>query len=178
MEPKIIKLDQMMLVGLSFYGDPFAESSGWTDENEIGRLWDRFLAYMAAHGDDIQHIREENVAYEVHVEGTETAAKGFQEVFVGVEVTQLTEVPVNLLVKILPSATCAVFTLRGEEIAADWAMIVGEWLDGSDTYESAATYGFQCYDERFKGVDNLAESELDIYVPLKRVNDVPTDGDR
>ncbi|GEM_PF-3859724 len=41
MEPTIRELDQIILVGFSFFGDPFAESSGWTEENEIGRLWNR-----------------------------------------------------------------------------------------------------------------------------------------
>ena len=41
------------------------------------------------------------------------------------------------------------------------------WMLNS-AYESVYSYGFQRYDERFRGVDNLAESELDVYVPVKK----------
>ena len=44
MEPTMIEKRQMMLLGFSFFGDPFKISGGWTEENEIGRLWKRFMA--------------------------------------------------------------------------------------------------------------------------------------
>ena len=47
MQPKIIRADQIMLVGMSFYGDPFETSAGWMEENQIGRLWQRFMAYLS-----------------------------------------------------------------------------------------------------------------------------------
>jgi predicted transcriptional regulator YdeE len=176
MEPKIVERGPMLLVGLGFYGDPFAESAGWTEENEIGRLWNRFMAYIADHPNAIQGVIDENVAYELHVETVETATAGFREVFVGVEVERLVDVPVELSAKILPATTYAVFTLKGEQIAADWSMIIGEWVSRS-TYDAVGTYGFQRYDERFQGVENLAASELDVYVPIKSSTDVASDGD-
>ena len=176
MEPKIVERGPMTLVGFSFFGDPFAESGGWTEENEIGRLWNRFMAYLAEHRDAIRHVKEADVAYEVHVESAETASKGFREVFVGVEVERLADVPVELLVKILPAATYAVFTLQGEEIASDWSMRIGEWLRRS-TYQAVGTYGIQRYDERFRGVEDLAASELEVYVPLKSAAHAATDRD-
>jgi AraC family transcriptional regulator len=82
-------------------------------------------------------------------------------------VTELGDMPVQLLVKVLPSTRYAVFTLRGEQIASDWPrMIYDEWLPGSG-YESAHDYLIELYDQRFKGLENLAESELDIYVPVR-----------
>ena len=36
MEVRVVEKDQMLLVGLSFFGDPFKSSAGWTEENEIG----------------------------------------------------------------------------------------------------------------------------------------------
>ena len=176
MEPKIVERDPMILVGFCFYGDPFAESAGWTEENEIGRLWNRFMTYTADHRDAIQHVKGETVAYEVHIESPETPSKGFREVFVGVEVERLANVPVELLVKMLPPATYAVFTLKGEQIASDWSMSIGEWMRRSP-YEPASSYGFQRYDERFRGLDDLDASELDVYVPVKRTEDVSPDCD-
>jgi AraC family transcriptional regulator len=176
MESRIVEREQIILVGFSFYGDPFAESGGWTEENEIGRLWSRFEAYLADHRDSIRHLKSETTAYEVHVEGTETASKGHREVFVGMEVEKLEDVPVELLVKVLPAVTYAVFTLQGEQITSDWPRVIyDEWLPGAG-YQSAYDYLIELYDERFKGVDNLAESVLEVYVPVKKAANVP-DGD-
>jgi AraC family transcriptional regulator len=168
MESKIIERDRMLLVGFSFFGDPFAESGGWTEENEIGRLWQRFTAYVTAHGERIPHVVEEDVAYEVHVESEETATKGYREVFVGTEVVRLDDVPVELLVKILPATTYAVFTLHGEEIVSDWSQALDAWMRETG-YTSAYPYGVQRYDDRFKGLDGdaLAASELDVYIPIQ-----------
>jgi AraC family transcriptional regulator len=168
MEPKIVEKDQIILVGFSFYGDPFAESGGWTEENEVGRLWRRFMAYWAENGGRVKHLGDGDLAYEVHIGGyEETASMGHYEVFVGREVTELEDVPVQLLVKILPPTRYAVFTLRGEQITSDWPhTIYDEWLPGSG-YKSAHDYLIELYDQRFKGLENLAESELDIYVPVR-----------
>lgn len=168
MEPKIVEKDQIILVGFSFYGDPFAESGGWTEENEVGRLWQRFLAYWAENQSRVQHLRGGDLAYEVHTGGyEETNSMGHYEVFVGMEVTELEDVPVQLLVKVLPPTRYAVFTLRGEQITSDWPhMIYNEWLPASG-YRSAHDYLIELYDQRFKGLENLAESELDIYVPVR-----------
>ena len=177
MEPRIIKENQIMLVGFSFFGDPFAESGGWTEENEIGRLWNRFTIYLTDHRDRIKHIKDDACAYEVHVESEETASKGHREIFVGVEVERLEDIPVEMLAKILPPAQYAVFTLKGEQITSDWSKMIWEWMSGAG-YESAYPYGFQLYDQRFKGLDNLEGSELDVYVPVKPADNVPTDGNR
>ena len=169
MEPIIVERDQIVLVGFTFFGDPFAASEGWTEENEIGRLWQRFMAYMARHGECVKHVADPTVCYEVHISHQETAEKGHVEIFVGVEVAQLEDVPVQLAVKMLPATRYAVFTLAGEQIASDWPkMIYQEWMPGSG-YESAHPYMFQLYDQRFKGLDQLDASALDAYVPIKRL---------
>ena len=166
MEPTIVEKGQIRLVGFTFFGDPFAESGGWTEENEIGRLWARFVAYLINRGDQIRHVVNTEVAYEVHVENEETAAKGYREVFVGVEVEKLEGVPADVVVKILPPGQYAVFTLRGEQITSDWPKVIHEWMLGSG-HKRVHGYSFQLYDQRFKGLDNIAESEIDVYVPVK-----------
>lgn len=168
MEPTmIIERDPIILLGFSFFGDPFATSAGWTEENEIGRLWSRFMAYTTQQGDRIKHVKDNTVFYEVHVENEETAFKGHYEVFVGVEVEKLEDVPVEVLIKMLPPAKYAVFTLKGEQITSDWPSMIYEWMLGSG-YHQAHKYGFQLYDARFKGLENLDESELDAYVPIRQ----------
>ncbi len=168
METRIVESDRIVLVGFSFFGDPFAASGGWTEENEIGRLWSRFIAYIEQHGERIQLV-DAMVGYEVHIEHPETAAKGHYEVFVGAKVAQLQDVPVQLLVKVLPPTRYAVFTLVGEEITADWSKhIYAEWMPAAG-YQKAHPFMFELYDERFKGIDHLDESIIDIYVPVKSI---------
>ena len=79
MQPTIIQKDEIKLVGMSFYGDPFETSAGWTEENQIGRLWQRFMTYLAEHTDKIQHPVPVQASYEVHVYGPETMTKGLFE---------------------------------------------------------------------------------------------------
>jgi AraC family transcriptional regulator len=167
MEPKIIDRGQILLVGFSYYGDPFATSAGWTEENEIGRLWHRLETFLGKYRDRVKHIRDETVAYEVHVEHEETASKGYYEVFVGMEVERLDDMPIEMVSKELPATKYAVYTLSGDQIVSDWAKeVYDEWMPGSG-YERAYGYGFQLYDARFKGLDRLDESELDVYVPIR-----------
>ena len=60
-DPEIIEAGPMTFVGFSFFGDPFQLSGGWTEENEIGRLWSRFMAYFANHHADIKHVKTKKV---------------------------------------------------------------------------------------------------------------------
>jgi predicted transcriptional regulator YdeE len=169
-EPTIVERGQLTLLGFSFYGDPFQRSGTWTEENEIGRLWSRFMAFLETDGNRILHVAARDVTMEVHVYSQETMEVGAWEIFVGMEVQRLEDVPVELVVKVLPPCTYAVFSLRGEEIGGDWSSsIYDDWLPGSG-YEMAHSYAFQFYDERFKGVEELAGSVLDVYIPVRRAS--------
>ncbi len=165
MDPRFVDTGQIFLAGFSFFGNPFDASAAWTEENEIGRLWQRLFTYLGRYGERLKHAKQ-GVGYEVHLETDETAVMGHFEVFVGMEITQLAGVPVEMLVKILPASRYAVFTLTGNEIISDWPrQIYQEWLPASG-YRAAHRYSFQWYDHRFKGMDNLAESTIEIYVPV------------
>jgi predicted transcriptional regulator YdeE len=161
----------MILAGLSFFGDPFGISTAWSEENEIGRLWKRFMAFVGEHGDRILYATGAQAMYEVHVYHPETAETGEVEVFVGLEVEQLDDLPLELLAKILPPTRYAVFTLQGEEIVSDWPLLIYEdWLPAS-AYQNAHPYSFQRYDERFLGMDRVEESVLEVYVPISSCQD-------
>ena len=167
MEPKLVQAGQLTLLGFSFFGDPFRLSGGWTEENEIGRLWTRFMAFLDEHRSRIRHVTSWEVMYELHVEHPETAQTGEFEVFAGLQVESLEDVPVELTCKVLPPTTYAVFTLRGEQITSDWNMTITGWMSRSG-YQRAYPYGYQRYDERFKGVERIKESVLDVYVPVEK----------
>lgn len=168
MEPTIVETGPRLLVGFSFFGDPFQAAAGWTEENEIGRTWQRLMAFLQKRGPDLKQVVAENVAYEVHVYHPETPQTGEFEVFVGLEVAALEDVPLEMTVKALPPATYAVFTLVGQQIVSDWYMLVfGEWLPAAGL-EGEHSHSIQRYDERFKGLDPIADSVLEVYIPVKR----------
>lgn len=167
MQASVVDKDQIILVGFSFFGDPFEFSGGWTEENEIGRLWQRFMDFGKQHQGQIKHLVDPQASYEVHVYNPETQSKGHFEVFVGMEVSELSDVPVELLVKVLPPNKYAIFTLKSEQITSDWSKeIFQDWFPQSG-YQPAGEYGIQLYDQRFKGLDQVEESELDVYIPVK-----------
>jgi predicted transcriptional regulator YdeE len=125
------------------------------------------MAYWEQRGAEIRPLVDPSVMYEVHVEQPETAQTGEVEVFAGVEVARLDETPIELVAKVLPATRYAVFTLRGAEIAADWNQGMSDWMARAG-YRRAFPYGFQRYDERFKGVDDIEGSVLEAYVPVIR----------
>jgi predicted transcriptional regulator YdeE len=125
------------------------------------------LTYFAENPGKILHPLPVQASYEVHIYGPETMTKGLFEVFIGVAVEQLEAVPVDLLVKVLPATEYAVFTLEGEKISSDWHLEIDQWIKAAG-YEHAHPYSFQYYDARFKGLDQLAGSQLDVYMPVKK----------
>ena len=76
MEPFITKKPEMHLVGMSFYGDPFSLRGGWDGENEIGRVWARFMKYLGEKEDLLKGIIYPDAFYEVHIYNEETIEKG------------------------------------------------------------------------------------------------------
>ncbi len=167
-EPKLVDYPQLTVVGMHFYGDPFETSAGWTEENEIGRLWKRFMAFYRTRGAEIAHARYADVMLEIHSWDDDTRVTGQFDVFVGVEVHTVTQIPVPLLVKLLPSTTYAVFTLEGDEITGDWTRSIYQGWLAEHGYCSAHPYMIQWYDPRFQGIENVTTSRFDVYIPVER----------
>lgn len=158
----ITHMPPRLLAGFSFFGDPFHSHAGWTEANEIGRVWQRLLNYL--HTDEAPAAVD--TMYEVHVQNHETPNTGEFEVFVGYEVDTLAAVSYALCAKTLPEAAYAVFTLQGSEIKFDEPLI-DNWLTANG-YRVALPLFIQRYDSRFKGLDRLDDSELDFLVPVMR----------
>jgi AraC family transcriptional regulator len=167
MEPKIIEKDGIILVGMDFCGNPYKEAGGWSHQNEIGRLWQRYSNYMDKHKEKVKN-KVSDAGYEVWIDDIEKLDEKEKYIFVGEEISKVEDVPLGLVVKMLPTCTYAVFTLKGKDITSNWGkMIYEEWLPKSGF---AAAYDFliEYYDPaRFKGMDN-EESELDVYLPIKK----------
>jgi predicted transcriptional regulator YdeE len=166
MEPKLIQEKALLLAGLSFYGDPFANSDPWSEENQIGRLWARLMQYIQDPGDDLDWDSHGLPFYEVHLFGPETETHGLFEVFVGMEIAGIEHLPYGLVAKHLPACRYAIFTLEGQAILGDWEREILAWLDANN-YREAYSFNFQYYDQRFKGLDPVDESVIDVYVPVE-----------
>ena len=173
MEPQIVERDRMTLVGMGYYGPLSGE--GWSAENPIGQLWQRFNRFWDAKSELIaDRVVGPKAAYEVAIWNEEEyqATKSFY-VFVGVEVKGLDEVPLELVSKVLPASTYALFTPAGKEITTWENTVYNEWLPESG-FELASFHDchfqIQCYEEgRFKGLGELLEeSEIDVYVSLSQ----------
>ena len=52
LKPRIIEKDVMLLVGMTTYGKIGGEP--WSEENNIGRLWKRFMSYCAKYADSFK----------------------------------------------------------------------------------------------------------------------------
>ena len=167
MQPTILTLERVVLLGYSFYGDPFTQSAGWTEENEIGKLWQRFMKFWEIEGRENPALSD-RYWYEIHTETPETTEKGFFDVFVGAESDNTDGSIPGPLYKILPSGEYALFTMRGKDIFGDWFQsMMSRWLPEAGLKQRFPVL-IQRYDERFKGMDRIDESELDILIPVLR----------
>lgn len=171
----VVHRPAMLLAGVSFHGDPFTSHAGWTEENEIGRLWRRLEVELGAAGvrvatagtgppSDGVRPTDPGRTYELHVRDQRSAETGEFEVFAGLEVAT-PDVPVVLSLKVVPAGEYAVFRLRGDQMLGD-EPVVETWLARTG-HEEAGPFVLLEYDERFLGVDRLEESELTLMIPVR-----------
>jgi AraC family transcriptional regulator len=167
MEPTFIERDEMLIAGMAFHGDPFHGGNGWTEDNEVGRLWSRFSRFWDNHRDSIKHIVDPGKLYEIWIEPRDFKDTNESCLMIGVEISKIDDLPFELSVKSFPAGKYAVFTLKGDTIKTNWAdEIFKKWLPNSG-YQEAHKYLFEVYDDRFKGLDDLTNSELDVHLPIK-----------
>jgi AraC family transcriptional regulator len=171
MEPRIIEKGKATLVGMAYYGPIGGE--GWSKENQIGQLWQRFNRFCETKWQLIEdHVINPKVAYEVAIwnEDEFEETQGFY-VFVGVEVEQIADLPLELVSTVLPASTYAHLTPKGREITTWEGYVYNEWLPKSG-YQLASLHDYhfqiQAYEEgRFKGLGELLEeSEMNVYIPI------------
>lgn len=165
-EPKIIDEKIFRLLGCVFYGDPFHSAKEWTIENEIGKTWLRFGNLSRKYSILLKKINANPyVAYEIHIEPEEYKKTKKYDIFVGIEVKNYEEVPVEMFVKILPKTRYVMFITKGRDFS-EGEYVFKKWLPNSNC-EQAYPYIIQSYDRRrFKALDD-EESEIDWYIPIK-----------
>lgn len=154
MEPRIVQLEPITLVGLPYYGD--------SADNKFAQVWERFMP----HEKDILHRIKPGVGYGVEIYGPEFDQQRQWTYLPSVQVSQVESIPLVLFPKTLPAATYAVFTAKGgiPKLGETFQYAYMTWLPTSQ-YQVAYPFDFEYYDERFK--DNDPDSEVDIYIPIK-----------
>lgn len=165
MDVSFISRDAINLLGMSFYGDPFKEAGDWSADNEIGRLCRRYMDFAKDNRSSLTPILVDDDFYEVHIYTPETDQKGYFEVFVGQAIEKIRSIPLELSIKILPASHYAVFNLVGEQIIADWYSNLDQILKDKG-WQRGSPFFFQVYDQRYKGLQRIAESELSAYIPV------------
>ena len=158
----------IIIIGCVYYGDPFHSKAGWDYENEIGLLWKRFMKLFEKHKDLIRKYQvNPHMAYEIHIQPDDYKKTKKFYVYVGIEVSKLKELPLEMYSKILPTTMYAIFTFKGKDIFKGGHFIWQEWLPKSKKYDEAYPYFIEAYDEhRFFGLEN-EKTEIDYYVPIK-----------
>ncbi|MHA2246827.1 MAG: GyrI-like domain-containing protein [Candidatus Hodarchaeales archaeon] len=168
MEPTILEDKIFRILGCVFYGDPFHKAVEWSYENEIGKLWQRFMKLNGKYSSLLSKICvDRNIGYEIHLEPEEYKDTRKYFVLVGVEVKDIEEIPLEMFVKILPKTDYVVFTTTMENKLERGGYIYKKWLP-ENGYAQAFPYIIQLYDNRrYKGLE-YPESELDWFIPIKK----------
>ena len=166
MKPLIKGKKRIILAGMDFFGNPFEKAGGWSEQNEIGRLWHRFMSFYKKRKEEIIGLVSEG-GYELWIDLDVEKDPKDKYIFVGVEVEKIDVLPLELIVRVLPETRYALFTLKGGEIKSDWSDLLFEkWLPESGLKKSFDFLIEYYDDQRFKGMED-PNSELDLYVPIK-----------
>jgi predicted transcriptional regulator YdeE len=167
MVPTIIDKPEMTIVGMVYYGNPFKDAGGGSEQNEIGKLWARFNAYWDSNRAAFKHKVGPEVGWELHISTDEYDETKEYFVMAGVEVSEIEDLPAPIFAKVLPAGQYAVFALKGEQMTSNWGdAIYQEWLPSS-AYEEGCACTIERYDgDRFKGWGD-PDSEMEVWVPIK-----------
>lgn len=158
----------MILLGCIFYGNPFHSEKEWDTENEIGKTWNRFMGLYKKYARRIEpYVLNKKVAYEVHIQPDDYKETKKFYVFIGTEIKETEDIPLEMDVKVLPHTLYASFTFQGAGIVKGGEFIWGNWLPNSSKYEESYPYFIQAYEEsRFFGLDD-EKSQIDYMIPIK-----------
>jgi len=154
MQPRFVDLEELILVGLPYYGQPVG--------GKFTQAWDRFFEVEPS----IRSRVNKKVCYGVEVFGKESTLGGDWFYFPSVQVSDLKEIPGILFAKTFPACRCVVFSVTGgiPKLGEVFRYIYAEWLPASG-YEIAYPWDFEVYGEQFKGDE--PDSLIDIYIPVR-----------
>jgi AraC family transcriptional regulator len=155
MDAKILTKPAFKIIGMGYFGE--------NKNKEITQLWDVFLPRMESIKSRINNTVSYGICYPVEGEKNDASF----EYIAAVEVSDLKDIPAEMVGKTIPTRKYAVFTHKGsvDKILETYQAIYAVWQSKSG-YELIKAPDFEYYDERFNP-DNPEASEVDIYIPIK-----------
>ncbi len=175
MDYEILEKKKMRLAGFTYRGSMAEVNESF--EKEIEELWGRLSDFCVNRWGSIEDdVVDPEFSYEIQVWNEEELEDtGQLEVFVGFELEDLEDIPVELVGKILPPTKYISFELEGKEIKTWEENILQEWIPESDYWiKPFAGYLFHIqrfHQDRYKGIDNIENSELEVLVPVEEIDE-------
>lgn len=166
MKYELIQMNELKMSGFVFYGDPFSTRAGWDGENEIGKLWKRFITYVTSEEKNFK--MSGSFIYEVHIYNIDTKDTGNFEVFVGAPALS-ERISYELSTKHFEASQYLHFTLTGPEIMSDWWQTLDTQILPELKLKKSYPYILQRYDERFKGINEINASEMEVLIPVEEM---------
>jgi len=174
MEYEVVEKEKMKIVGLNYHGSITENDIAF--EEKVEDLWRRLSEFCINRWQSIEEeVINPELSYEIQVWNEEELEEsGQMNIFVGFEFEDLESIPVQLIGKVLPGGKYLSFILQGEEIR-DWeGYLLQEWFPESDYWLRSfddQLFHVQCFHEnKFKGIDNLEESELKVLIPVEEID--------
>lgn len=175
MNEELIEMEKTFFIGLNHKGSISENAEEF--EDEVNNLWLELSNFCEEKWDLIDDdIVNPQFSYEIQIWKPEDLEEnGTLDVFAGLEVEDLNSIPLQFTGKVLSAGKYLKFTLEGEEIHGWEEFILQEWLPDSEYWlRSFDDYVFHVqrfHEEKFKGIENIAESELDILLPVEKVEE-------
>ena len=179
MEPKVISLGELKIIGLSYYGDNKNQEIGqkWDEFNKKWREYKKLYTIRIEKHCQIGTIQEfktgnlKDASYQIGEVfpgwcGNMDMKAGNFEYICGMLVEDYGEIPQDFVKKTIPMRKYLVFTHKGKlnTLMDTYNYIYGLWLPKSDIKVSD-DFNMEWYDNRFN-IDQDS-SEFDILVPIK-----------
>lgn len=153
-EPEIVELDQILLVGISFFCD-------LTKVNDLSKEWDMLIQQI----DSIKHVKQPVKHYQMQFwhQGQDENTLYF---FVGVEVDRLEDNKLHFVEKTIDRQKYLKFLHRGvaNSVGYTYRYIYETWLPDSEC-SLPYYYNFECYGKDYLGPYN-EDSITEIYIPV------------
>lgn len=154
-EPRLTRKEKFNVIGMECLIDVEADEK----EQEIQRLWDVFIAEKVK----IKNCALKDVMMGICMDSSYPNKFSYTACM---EVQNLTDIPLGMSLKTIPSLDYAVFTHKGSvnKLSDTYDMIYRMWLPFSGYTLCSEIGDIEVYDDRFT-MDE--KSEIDIYLPIK-----------
>ncbi|MDZ4122057.1 MAG: AraC family transcriptional regulator [Candidatus Cloacimonadaceae bacterium] len=153
MKPRIETKAAFQVIGVSCRSNP---------SGSLHILWDEFMK----RAQEIPHISDPHKAYQICLFQDADTANEEYTFIAGMEVSETSQVPPNMIAHEVPAAQYAVFEHHGllDTMHQSYEYIFAVWLP-ENAWEMAEADSLEVYDERFKV--GKEDSVFEIWIPLK-----------